>query len=71
MSIYLTHLIVVSADSCNHYKESSKSSDSSLSSAQGYRRFNDAANGGAAAANEGLRLGSLQKQQRMGKDNGA
>lgn len=69
----MTHLIVVaSADSCNHYKESSKSSDSSLSSAQGYRRFNDAANGGAGAGpNEGLRLGSLQKQQRMGKDNGA
>lgn len=59
------------SDSCNHYKESSKSSDSSLSSAQGYRRFNDAANGAAAAVNDGLRLGSLQKQQRLGKDNGA
>ncbi|XP_030565872.1 filaggrin [Drosophila novamexicana] len=59
-----------SQDSCNHYKESGKSSDSSLSSAHGYRRFNDAANG-APGPNEALRLGSLQKHQRAGKDNGA
>ncbi|KAH8312783.1 hypothetical protein KR044_012940, partial [Drosophila immigrans] len=59
-----------SQDSCNHYKESGKSSDSSLSSAHGYRRFNDASNG-AALPSEGLRLGSLQKHQRSGKDNGA
>ncbi|XP_022209823.2 hornerin [Drosophila obscura] len=67
-----------SQDSCNHYKESGKSSDSSLSSAHGYRRFNDAGNGigGVPAAAPGhaesLRLGSLQKHQRSGgKDNGA
>ncbi|ALC46867.1 RhoGAP93B [Drosophila busckii] len=61
-----------SQDSCNHYKESGKSSDSSLSSAHGYRRFNDAANGGPSAHADGLRLGSLQKQARAaGKDNGA
>ncbi|EDW84548.2 uncharacterized protein Dwil_GK13079 [Drosophila willistoni] len=67
-----------SQDSCNHYKESGKSSDSSLSSAHGYRRFNDAGNGGiggtgAGAGADGMRLGSLQKQQqqRGGKDNGA
>ncbi|KAM8704369.1 hypothetical protein ACLKA7_008903 [Drosophila subpalustris] len=59
-----------SQDSCNHYKESGKSSDSSLSSAHGYRRFNDASNG-APLPNDALRLGSLQKQQRSGKDNGA
>ncbi|XP_018803362.1 PREDICTED: uncharacterized protein LOC108977862 isoform X2 [Bactrocera latifrons] len=46
-----------SQDSTNHYKESGKSSDSSLSSIHGYRRFND------AGAGESLRLGSLQKQR--------
>ncbi|XP_002138094.2 hornerin [Drosophila pseudoobscura] len=68
-----------SQDSRNHCKESGKSSDSSLSSAHGYRRFNDAGNGiggggGVPAPGhvEGLRLGSLQKHQRSGgKDNGA
>ncbi|XP_017874223.1 PREDICTED: filaggrin-2 isoform X3 [Drosophila arizonae] len=59
-----------SQDSCNHYKESGKSSDSSLSSAHGYRRFNEASNG-ASGPNEPLRLGSLQKYQHGGKDNGA
>ncbi|XP_030374163.1 filaggrin [Scaptodrosophila lebanonensis] len=61
-----------SQDSSNHYKESGKSSDSSLSSVHGYRRFNDGSNGGGGGAStEGIRLGSLQKQQRVGKDNGA
>ncbi|XP_037944556.1 uncharacterized protein LOC119677329 [Teleopsis dalmanni] len=46
-----------SQDSCNHYKESGKSSDSSLSSLHGYRRIND------GTANESLRLGSLQKHR--------
>ncbi|EDX12137.1 GD20009 [Drosophila simulans] len=60
-----------SQDSCNQYKESGKSSDSSLSSAHGYRRFNDS---GVPVSGhpDNLRLGSLQKQQRGGgKDNGA
>ncbi|KAH8343672.1 hypothetical protein KR059_003771, partial [Drosophila kikkawai] len=60
-----------SQDSCNHYKESGKSSDSSLSSAHGYRRFNDGGGTGPGHA-DNLRLGSLQKHQRGGgKDNGA
>ncbi|KAH8383023.1 hypothetical protein KR009_006309, partial [Drosophila setifemur] len=62
-----------SQDSCNHYKESGKSSDSSLSSAHGYRRFNDAGGGAPGSGHaDNLRLGSLQKHQRGGgKDNGA
>ncbi|XP_043651485.1 hornerin [Drosophila teissieri] len=60
-----------SQDSCNQYKESGKSSDSSLSSAHGYRRFNDSGVPGSGHP-DNLRLGSLQKQQRGGgKDNGA
>ncbi|XP_053969939.1 filaggrin-2 isoform X1 [Anastrepha ludens] len=46
-----------SQDSSNHYKESGKSSDSSLSSMHGYRRFNEAGVG------ENLLLSSLQKQR--------
>jgi len=60
-------------DSCNQYKESGKSSDSSLSSAHGYRRFNDGSVSGSQHP-DNLRLGSLQKHQRGGgggKDNGA
>ncbi|XP_017057126.1 hornerin isoform X2 [Drosophila ficusphila] len=60
-----------SQDSCNQYKESGKSSDSSLSSAHGYRRFNDSGVPGSGHP-DSLRLGSLQKHQRGGgKDNGA
>ncbi|KAH8338971.1 hypothetical protein KR074_012325, partial [Drosophila pseudoananassae] len=59
-------------ESCNHYKESGKSSDSSLSSAHGYRRFNDGSGGGGGGTPDNLRLSSLQKHQRGGgKDNGA
>ncbi|KAH8295409.1 hypothetical protein KR018_010941, partial [Drosophila ironensis] len=61
-----------SQDSCNHYKESGKSSDSSLSSAHGYRRFNDGAGTPSSGHADNLRLSSLQKHQRGGgKDNGA
>ncbi|XP_036672625.2 rho GTPase-activating protein 39 [Drosophila suzukii] len=62
-----------SQDSCNQYKESGKSSDSSLSSAHGYRRFNDGSVPGSQHP-DNMRLGSLQKHQRGGgggKDNGA
>lgn len=68
------------ADSYNHFKESGgKSSDSSLSSIHGYRRFNDdhiigggsgglnstliGSGGGGGSANDSLRVGSLQKHR--------
>ncbi|KAL9890875.1 myTH4 and RhoGAP_KIAA1688 domain-containing protein RhoGAP93B isoform 2-T2 [Glossina fuscipes fuscipes] len=66
-----------SKDSCNHYKESGKSSDSSLSSIHGYRRFNDELIGGNNVAtvqgpnNESLRLGSLQKHRSRKEGNSA
>ncbi|XP_065355132.1 uncharacterized protein RhoGAP93B isoform X2 [Calliphora vicina] len=67
-----------SQDSYNHVRESGKSSDSSLSSIHGYRRFNDdhigggggglnssgmVGGGGVVGTNESLRVGSLQKHR--------
>uniref|UniRef100_A0A1I8MH79 Rho GTPase-activating protein 39 n=1 Tax=Musca domestica TaxID=7370 RepID=A0A1I8MH79_MUSDO len=71
-----------SQDSYNHFKESGKSSDSSLSSMQssmhGYRRFNDdqmtgggGSPAGMASPSESLRIGSLQKHRSRKEGSGS
>ncbi|KAI8129591.1 hypothetical protein FF38_12916 [Lucilia cuprina] len=68
-------------DSYNHFKESGKSSDSSLSSIHGYRRFNDdhissgvsggVGSGMVGGTNESLRVGSLQKHRSRKEGSGS